>query len=253
VKRLVTPPISLSPALVESLDVIVSMTHAKGVEKSARRVRAVHEIQKVMADSQSARTNEIFTWTARDDSFRRRGEPYLFDEISNDYGVSKEKLREELEKRTKILQWLKDKGVTNFQTVSEVISEYYKDEESIMKMVDSENPEYTLDDVVGAESKVDLSRPKRLDKEYEDTGTRELEEEFGREERKKLENEIKELDGDTPIEEKRQNDENPVAEIEKKLRAERKKVDDISGTSQEEREEENPFDSEKKVEANPFE
>lgn len=253
VKRLVTPPINLSPALVESLDVIVSMTHAKGVNKSARRVRAVHEIQKVMGDSQSARTNELFTWTARDDSFRRRGEPYLFDEISNSYGVSKEELKKELEQRTQILNWLQDKGVNGFDIVAEIISEYYKDREAVLKMADSENPEYTLDDVIEAEEKVNLSRPKRLDKEYTNTGTEELKEDFSRKERK-LTEEIQDLDGDQTVEEKKKKDPNPVAELEKRLRAEKEKVDRTSGTTADQREEENPFEEEEEgVEANPFE
>lgn len=250
VKRLVTPPISLSPALVESLDVIVSMTHAKGVEKSARRVRGVHEIQKVLSDSQTARTNEIFTWTAKDDSFRMRGQPYIFDEISNDYGVTKEKLRNELETRTRILEWLQEKDVSDFTVVSEIISEYYKDREMVLKMVDSENPDYTLDDVVEAESRVDVSRPERLEEDYESTGTEDLEKDFGKEQ---LRNEIEELDGDRTVDEKVQRDENPVAELEEKLKAERKKVDTISGDAVEEREGENPFDEVDKVEANPFE
>ncbi|MFB6292519.1 MAG: ATPase, T2SS/T4P/T4SS family [Candidatus Nanohaloarchaea archaeon] len=163
VKRLVTPPISLSPALVESLDAIVVMTHAKGVEKSARRVRGVHEVQKVMEDSQSARTNKAFTWTARDDSHSMNGEPFLFDQISTDFGISKDELHDELETRTKVLNWLKEKGVTDFHEVSKVIAEYYKDKEQVLKMVESEERDYTLEDIIEAEESVDITHDDQLD------------------------------------------------------------------------------------------
>jgi len=167
VKRLVTPPISLSPALIEAVDVMVLMTHAKGVEKSARRVKSIHELQKVIGESSSARTNEAFTWTAMDDSFNQRGEPYLFDQISNDYGISKQKLQEELEQRTALLEWLQERGVKNFDKVSEIIKEYYKNKEEILKMINSENSEYTLEDVIKAESKIDLSHRDQLDNAME--------------------------------------------------------------------------------------
>ncbi len=244
VKRLVTPPISLSPALVESLDVIVVMTHAKGVKKSARRVRAVHEVQKVMGDSQSARTKEVFSWTARDDSFRRRGEPFLFDKISNDFGVSKDKLKTELENRTKILEWLQQKGVTQFEKVSRIISEYYKNKEEILKMVNSENPEYSLEDVIEAEQKVDLSRPKQLDKAVERDRSPESVE--------NLQEEIENISGDTPVEEKKAVENNPVAELEEMLKSEREKVEAIRNRSKEEREKD-PFQESKAAEDNPFE
>ena len=235
VKRLVTPPISLSPALVESLDVIVSMTHAKGVEKSARRVKAVHEVQKVMADSQSARTNTIFSWTARDDSFRMRGDPFVFDKISDDFGIPKSELRDELEKRTEILEWLQEKDVTDFQKVSKLISEYYKNRDDVMKMVHSENPDYTLDDVINAESKINISRPQQLDNKMAEDDKR-----------------LKEASKEDSLDKKLSKDKNPVKELEEKLRSERKKVNKVSDRDSDQKDS-NPFENSQNVEENPFE
>ncbi len=246
VKRLITPPISLSPALIEAIDIIVIMTHAKGVEKSARRVKAIHELQKVVGESASARTNEAFVWTAMDDSHHQRGEPFLFDRISNDYGISKDKLNEELENRTKVLKWLKDKGVKDFHKVSEIIAEYYKNKEDILNMVEAEGKE-SLEDILNAEEKVDISRPDRLsqamkqDRSAENSAT------------EKLENELNELEGENTIEEKKVVEDNPVAELEEKLKNERQKIENIRSRTGEERDQ-NPFEnSEEKVEENPFE
>ncbi|MFB6245291.1 MAG: ATPase, T2SS/T4P/T4SS family [Candidatus Nanohaloarchaea archaeon] len=243
VKRLVTPPISLSPALVESLDIVVAMTHAKGVEKSARRVREVHEIQKVMQDSQSARTNNIFSWTAREDSFRKRGMPHMFEEISEDYGVSKDKLQEELEKRTKVLNWLKEKGVTDFEKVSELIQEYYKNKEKIMKTVSAEEGDYSLEDIIEAEERVDLSRRGNLENEMEQD-RKDME--------KKEEQKIPaEFDGDMELEEKKHSEPNPVAELEEKLQQEREKVEKIKDRT-EKQQEEDPFGGQPEVKEDPF-
>ncbi len=252
VKRLVTPPISLSPALIEAVDVMVLMTHAKGVEKSARRVKSVHELQKVIGESSSARTNEAFTWTAMDDSFNKRGMPYLFDQISNDYGISKQNLQEELEQRTKVLEWLQEKGVKNFDKVSEIIAEYYKNKEEILKMINSENQEYSLEDVIQAESKVDLSHRDQLDEAM-------AEEQNENKNKSQPEDSIpsskldKNLDSNTPLDQKKQTDENPVAELEKRLKSEEDKIDSIRSRDTEDKKED-PFEnSTEEPKENPFE
>jgi energy-coupling factor transporter ATP-binding protein EcfA2 len=51
IKRLTTPPIELSASLVESLDVVVIMSHAKEKGKSARRVKEVEEIKSIDAET----------------------------------------------------------------------------------------------------------------------------------------------------------------------------------------------------------
>ncbi len=246
VKRLVTPPISLSPALVESLDAIVVMTHAKGVEKSARRARNIHEVQKIMGDSRSARTNTAFSWTARDDSFTGDEDPYLFSQISTDFGITKEELRQELVDRAAVLEWLQEKGVKNFNKVSKIIAEYYKNKDEIMKMVNAEAGEYSLKEVIEAEDKVDISHTERLDSAMERESDRDVQE---------LESELKDmdrdLDGSDSLEKKISSEENPVEDLEKILRDERKKIEDIRGKKPGEGD---PFnDSDVEVETDPFE
>lgn len=240
VKRLTTPPISLSPALVEAIDVMVVMTHAKGVEKSARRVKAVHEMQTVIGESSSARTNEAFTWTAMDDTHSQRGEPYLFDQISNDYGISKQKLNQELENRAKLIKWLKQKNVKEFDKVSEIIAEYYKNKEDIVKMVNSESGDYTLDQIIESEKRIDLSRPKRLESDMK----REIE-------KNKEKKEEEEINEDTPIKEKVNNEENPIEELEKRLKSEEENIENIRNNEINS----NPFESDEdeEIEENPFE
>lgn len=241
VKRLVTPPISLSPALVEAIDVMVIMTHAKGVEKSARRVKAVHELQKVIGESSSARTHEAFSWTAMDDSFSRRGEPYIFDEISNDYGISSEELQEELDNRTAVLEWLKGKGVDDFHKVSKIIAEYYKNKEDIMKMINAESGDYTLDEVLNAESKVDVSRSHELEKAMKNQPIQNSEE-----------TSKKQIDDNTSISQKVRSENNPVAELEKRLKSEREKIDSVRSRSEDELKEDPFGDTENSTETDPF-
>ncbi len=63
IKRMETPPISLPPSLLESLDVIVVITHADQFAKSARRVKEIVELESIDAGTGRARTLRSFQWS----------------------------------------------------------------------------------------------------------------------------------------------------------------------------------------------
>ena len=76
IHRLETPPISLSPTLIETLDVVVIMVHARTKGKTARRVKEIIEIESVDTKTGVARTNKVFNWLASEDKFEYRGYVY---------------------------------------------------------------------------------------------------------------------------------------------------------------------------------
>ena len=134
IKRLITPPINLSPVLVETLDIIVVMTHAKEIGKSARRVESIHEIEAV-TETQNVRTNQIFSWTSIDDSFEFKGieNSHILDDIKKQYGLTQEQLRKEMNLRKEILEKMREKNIRGFEQVSKIISNYYKDKDKVLK------------------------------------------------------------------------------------------------------------------------
>ncbi|MFQ5474263.1 MAG: type II/IV secretion system ATPase subunit, partial [Candidatus Nanoarchaeia archaeon] len=67
VKRLETPPINLSPTLVESLDIVCVCNHVKTQDKNMRRLAEVDEILEVEAGLGKARKNVLFKWDALKD------------------------------------------------------------------------------------------------------------------------------------------------------------------------------------------
>ncbi|MDY6776601.1 MAG: type II/IV secretion system ATPase subunit [Candidatus Nanohaloarchaea archaeon] len=151
VSRLTTSPINLSPALVETLDVIVSVTHAREWGENARRVQAVYEIEDI-SDEGTPRTNEYFSWTSVDDTFSEKEESNILDKIRQQYGLSSSELEDELEDRKEVLEWMLDNGYTHFHKVSRVVSEYYKDKESVMDMI-SEGTGVGFEDLMAEESR----------------------------------------------------------------------------------------------------
>lgn len=131
VKRLTTPPINLSPSLVETLDIIVIVTRARQYGESARRIKGVYEVEAITPEG-SPRTNQYISWTPIDDTFSFKNESNILSEIRQQFGYSQGELEQELDDREKVLDWMDDKNIKSFSDVARVISEYYKDKDSVV-------------------------------------------------------------------------------------------------------------------------
>jgi type IV secretory pathway ATPase VirB11/archaellum biosynthesis ATPase/intein/homing endonuclease len=136
IKRLETPPIEISPSLVESLDLLIVMVKSKERGESARRVKEVVEIQSIDSDTGKAKTLKSFTWDPAKDRFEgKKAESELLRKISFEKGLNYQKVTEELENRRKVLEWMERHDVTKYDNVAEFVSLYYKDPETLMKWV----------------------------------------------------------------------------------------------------------------------
>ena len=141
-KRLQTPPIELSPSLIESLDAMIVMTNAKEKGKSARRVKEIDEIQSIDSHTGIAHSKKIFTWIPSEDSYQDAvQESILLQKISFAEGVQLPKVLSELKDRKSVLSWMHRNSIKDFEHVCDVINLYYKDKPAVMSWVKKgENP-----------------------------------------------------------------------------------------------------------------
>jgi flagellar protein FlaI len=131
IRRLQTPPISLSPTLVNSLDAVAIMAHAIVNKQETRRLTKVVEIVEVTPEG-VAKTNTPFVWDAASDKFFFKTDSQVFEKIRMRYGLSKEKLVNEFNIRTKIIYELFRRKIFDFDTVQKIVNEYYKNPQNIM-------------------------------------------------------------------------------------------------------------------------
>jgi len=140
IKRLTTPPIELSPSLVESLDAIVIMIQAKEKGKSARRVKEVEEIIAVNPDNLSPESFRSVEWDPRDDSFRFNKDSFLLKKIAKSKGINAEDILKEILRREAVLNWMVKNKIKDYVDVCKLINEYYKDPGKILSQVDKIQP-----------------------------------------------------------------------------------------------------------------
>lgn len=125
IRRLETPPIELSPTLVNSLDCVAICTHAIVEKKETRKLREVVEIVNVNKDG-TAVVNTPFVWDPSKDAFYSKKQSKVFEKISMRNGIPIAKLQKELFTRAKLLFELHKRQIYGFNEVQEVINSYYK-------------------------------------------------------------------------------------------------------------------------------
>ena len=131
IKRLETPPIELSPTLLNVLDCVCIMTHAVVNKQETRKLREVVEIINVTNEG-IALTNTPYIWNASDNQFYSKKTNKIFEKISKRYGISGDDLNKEFNQRVQIIYKLYEKKIFDFKKVQDLINEYYKRPHDVM-------------------------------------------------------------------------------------------------------------------------
>jgi len=132
VRRLETPPINLSPSLVESLDVVCVMTQTKVQKKAIRRLKEIVEIVSA-PDVGKITKNSPFKWDPRSDTFFFKTDSKVFDKLITQKGISREELANEFRLRTQLLLRLYQNNIVDFKRVQDIINAYYIDPQRVLR------------------------------------------------------------------------------------------------------------------------
>ncbi|MBS3079718.1 type II/IV secretion system ATPase subunit [Candidatus Pacearchaeota archaeon] len=130
-KRLETPPIELSPNLINTLDCVAIMTHAVFGKQETRKLKEVVEIINIENDG-TARTNTLFTWNPHDDGFYFKKNSYIFEKISKKFGTTLPELNKEFKIRSRLLYELQKRNISDFNQIQKIINEYHKNPKPIL-------------------------------------------------------------------------------------------------------------------------
>ena len=132
IKRLETPPIELPPTLMNVLDCVCIMTHAVVKKHETRKLKEIVEIINVTPEG-IALTNTPFVWNPIDDNFYFKKNSKIFDKISRRSGMRLEEIELEFRRRAQLVYKLYQEKLFSFRKFQEIVNEYYKDPDYILK------------------------------------------------------------------------------------------------------------------------
>jgi len=133
IHRLENPPISVPRTMIQALNIISiqSQTYVKG--KRARRNMKLVEITDIDPTTRNLRTNDIFAWDALTDKFNRVGESKALNEITIRRGWNVGDMKKELMNRQKILEFMVNNKISDFNAIATIIHDYQVTPEKVLK------------------------------------------------------------------------------------------------------------------------
>ncbi|MCK5043822.1 type II/IV secretion system ATPase subunit [Candidatus Pacearchaeota archaeon] len=132
IKRLETPPMNLSPTLLNVLDCICIMTHAIAKKQETRKLKEIVEILNINAQG-VALTNTPFVWNPANDQFYFKKNSKIFEKISTRYGLDIEELNLEFRRRVQLIYKLYSYKIFKFEEIQGIINRYYKKPKELLK------------------------------------------------------------------------------------------------------------------------
>jgi len=136
IHRLENPPISVPRSMLKALDIVsIQAQTFVGGERVRRNLKIV-EIIGIDPKTRNIRTDDIFQWNAETDSFVRTGNSTALQEIKRARGWTDEELERELDKRRRVLQYMLDNDISDYEDVSKIIQSFIIDSDRVLNQID---------------------------------------------------------------------------------------------------------------------
>lgn len=134
-KRLINPPINIPISLLTSLQLIAVMHRDR-----RRRIRRVLEISEIIPsggiDEMKIELNNIFRWVPSKDQIVEWGKSNrVLNDIKLFSGMEDNEIKKNLEEKKSVLVWLAKNKINTIEKVGSIISEYYRNPEKLLKMI----------------------------------------------------------------------------------------------------------------------
>ena len=123
--RLQSEPMNIPKPLISMIDVVMVITRTEMEGKPARRVITTTEVLELDQETKRIPTEEVFRWNPRENKFVFSGYSSLLERHMKKLGVTKGKVKRELNRRKTVLEWMVHKGIRRYTDVANVIREYY--------------------------------------------------------------------------------------------------------------------------------
>jgi flagellar protein FlaI len=125
IHRLESEPMNIPHSLLTMIDVIMVQIRTEIDGKPARRALSIAEMVGRDQMTKELKTNEVFQWDAKNDSFTHSGRSFILEKNMKKYGLKESEVREEILRRKTVLEWMAKNNIRRYTDVANVIREYH--------------------------------------------------------------------------------------------------------------------------------
>jgi len=115
-------------------------------EKNVRRCKQIIEIVDIDPQTNEVLTNEVFEWDLVDDKYIYSGKSYILERIRIQSDMSKIEMKQEMERRVEILDWMHKNGIREFKDFAKIVFSYTENPNKFIKFV-RENLKYKIEKI----------------------------------------------------------------------------------------------------------
>ncbi|RIB35461.1 MAG: type IV secretion system protein VirB11 [Candidatus Nanoclepta minutus] len=134
VDRLISPPISLPPFLIEILDAVVFLRRARYKGKYVRRIDKIYEIIRYDHKRAKVLKTMVSSWDPKTDGFVLY-DSYKLKKIAEFHNMTFEELKANLDFKIKVLEYLYNNRIRNYRRIAEYLRLYYYSPEELAKII----------------------------------------------------------------------------------------------------------------------
>jgi len=135
VYRLEGAPINTPHHMLTALDIVCIqlLTHVK--DTRVRRNQSTVEIRGVDPETSGLVTNRLFERDPLTDRFEMVGDSLVMNEIMRERGWSALRIKEELDNRRRVLEYLVKNNIHHIEDVSNIIRQFYFEPKKVMEQI----------------------------------------------------------------------------------------------------------------------
>ncbi len=139
IHRLEGKPINIPRVMLQSLDIVLLHVITRVKNKRARRCKKIIEIIDIDPSTKEILTNEVFRWDPVEDKFEYSGKSYVLERIRAEKDMNRERMTHEIKNRTALVEWMNERNVRDFTSVSRLIAEYNENPDKTIERLKNEN------------------------------------------------------------------------------------------------------------------
>ena len=134
ISRLEGDPLNIPRVMIQALDILCIQKMIIMGDNRIRRLDTIVEFIGIDPNTQDMRFNELFRWDPKNDTFRNGGKSFVLEDIMITRNWDEKRLDLELENRKKVLEYMVEKEMDEFEIVS-LIQSYHADAQKTMNFI----------------------------------------------------------------------------------------------------------------------
>lgn len=135
IDRLTTPPISLPANLIQNLDILIFLKRVKRGNTYIRKISTVFEVLGYDRKNNTPIINRIFEWDSKTDKFKTVHSSKLLKKAAEAAGKTDDFIKEEIEKRAKVMRWMHDQNITDYMQIGKILNLFYTNAEILLAKI----------------------------------------------------------------------------------------------------------------------